>query len=177
MKKNKPKVDEFRKAELDEYLDEALFLLELIGVTNFSSSEKSKDTISRFELTQKAKTEIRSKSEALLFLSKSAGISIKTKYISYARRQDKGKYFWNNARASKTCNEWSLILNDQIKKCIYVLDIPGNAFKFTRQSETGKISLRKDKPFYRDLNINTENFIDKKSSIDFSKFIINKVLY
>ncbi|MBP3805926.1 MAG: DUF4357 domain-containing protein [Oribacterium sp.] len=32
-----PKVDKFRKPELEQYLEEALFLLELIGITDFSS--------------------------------------------------------------------------------------------------------------------------------------------
>jgi hypothetical protein len=40
---NPQKVDEFRQAELEQYLDEALFLLELIGVRVFKS-EKRKST-------------------------------------------------------------------------------------------------------------------------------------
>jgi len=36
-KGNMPKVDKFRKPELEQYLEEALFLMELIGITVFSS--------------------------------------------------------------------------------------------------------------------------------------------
>lgn len=39
-KGNNPKVDKFRKVTLDQYLEEALFLMELIGVTVFSDSKK-----------------------------------------------------------------------------------------------------------------------------------------
>lgn len=39
-KGNPQKVDEFRQAELEQYLGEALFLLELIGVRVFSKGEK-----------------------------------------------------------------------------------------------------------------------------------------
>ena len=46
-KGNRQKVDEFRQAELEQYLDEALFLLELIGVRVFKDNSHSKKTISR----------------------------------------------------------------------------------------------------------------------------------
>lgn len=39
-KGNAPKVDKFRKVDLDQYLDEAKFLMELIGVNVFSNSKK-----------------------------------------------------------------------------------------------------------------------------------------
>ena len=39
-KGNNPKVDKFRKVNLDQYLDEALFLMELIGISVFSSMKK-----------------------------------------------------------------------------------------------------------------------------------------
>ena len=45
-KGNNPKVDKFRKVTLDQYLEEALFLMELIGVTVFSDSKK-KGTLRR----------------------------------------------------------------------------------------------------------------------------------
>ncbi|MBQ8946537.1 MAG: GIY-YIG nuclease family protein [Lachnospiraceae bacterium] len=40
-KGNMPKVDKFRKPELEQYLEEALFLLELIGISVFSSKRSS----------------------------------------------------------------------------------------------------------------------------------------
>ena len=39
-KGNNPKVDKFRKVNLDQYLDEALFLMELIGISVFSNTKK-----------------------------------------------------------------------------------------------------------------------------------------
>ena len=44
-KGNNPKVDKFRKVNLDQYLDEALFLMELIGITVFTGAKKR--TVSR----------------------------------------------------------------------------------------------------------------------------------
>ena len=62
-KGNKQKVDKFRKAELDEFLDEALFILELIGVTVFSKNASSKQTtiISTIKPISSDEVEIRSK--------------------------------------------------------------------------------------------------------------------
>lgn len=39
-KGNNPKIDKFRKVNLDQYLDEALFLMELIGISVFSNNKK-----------------------------------------------------------------------------------------------------------------------------------------
>lgn len=177
-KGNKQKVDKFRKAELDEYLDEALFILELIGVTVFSKvkTKKQNTIIPSIKAIPAEELEIRCKSEVLSFL-KSNGIIIKTKYVSYAKLQDKTDCFWNNARAEETGKDWTLVLNNQMKKTIYVLEIPANSFEFSESPESGKICLRKDKQYYMDLNIDAKKFIDKKSSIDFSKFIVNKIRY
>lgn len=177
-KGNKQKVDKFRKAELDEYLDEALFILELIGVTVFSKvkTQKQSTIIPSIKAIPAEELEIRCKSEVISFL-KSNGIIIKTKYVSYAKLQDKTDCFWNNARAEETGKDWTLVLNNQMKKTIYVLEIPANSFEFSESPESGKICLRKDKQYYMDLNIDAETFIDKKSSIDFSKFIMNKIRY
>ena len=102
-KGNKQKVDKFRKAELDEFLDEALFILELIGVTVFSkgTAKKQSTIIPTIKTISTEEIEMRNKSEIISFL-KSKGFSIKTNYISYAKRQDKSDYFWNNARAEET---------------------------------------------------------------------------
>ena len=177
-KGNKQKVDKFRKAELDEFLDEALFILELIGVTVFSKNASSKQTtiISTIKPISSDEVEIRSKSEVRSFL-KSNGIKLNTKYVSYAKLQDKTNCFWNNARVEETSNPWTLVLNNQIKKIIYVLEIPSDSFEFSEYPENGKICLRKDKQYYMDLNINGNTFVDRKSSIDFSKFITNEIKY
>lgn len=177
-KGNKQKVDKFRKAELDEFLDEALFILELIGVTVFSkgTAKKQSTIIPTIKTISTEEIEMRNKSEIISFL-KSKGFSIKTNYISYAKRQDKSDYFWNNARAEETKNIWTLILNNQVEKVIYVLEIPAHSFEFSTTPESGKICLRKDKQYYMDLNINAKTLIDRKSCIDFSKFMTNKIKY
>ena len=57
-KGNSPKVDKFRKPELEQYLEEALFLMELIGITVFSGkrhgSSKKEDHKTKGKDTDKS---------------------------------------------------------------------------------------------------------------------------
>ena len=50
-KGNPQKVDEFRQAELEQYLDEAMFLLELIGVRVFKNAGKRKGKSNKTGIT------------------------------------------------------------------------------------------------------------------------------
>ena len=66
-KGNNPKIDKFRKVNLDQYLDEALFLMELIGISVFSNNKKRTTsrrkkqiiTISQSSDTQEAVTNVK----------------------------------------------------------------------------------------------------------------------
>lgn len=49
-KGNNPKVDKFRKVNLDQYLDEALFLMELIGITVFGADRKKRSAKSKKQI-------------------------------------------------------------------------------------------------------------------------------
>jgi len=82
-KGNNPKVDKFRKVNLDQYLDEALFLMELIGITVFgperkkSTGRRRKQTITISSTTKLPKKEGHSK-PALPDESLKVGIYVKT---------------------------------------------------------------------------------------------------
>ncbi len=153
-------LDSFRKEFLDEYLEGAYLALRLAGVDAFIKKERV----------------LLSKGEVLSFL-KEKGIDFKGKYVSYATRQEKKGEFWNNARAEKISSPWVLILNDQYKKLIRVLEIPGNAFETTANPEKGKILLRSDKPCYLDLHLQSHYLIDEKSGIPFYPFVARKFRY
>lgn len=186
-------VGKYRQAVLDEFLDNALFILEFIGIKVFSPKQ---DTTTNMEEMQthvethddsvnnepinsassKDQISINSKDEAKVFLKKH-GVSFDGKYVSYARRQSKNNTFWNNARAVAISKPWSLILNNQFKREIIVLDFPANAFETAGDVTIGKVRLRKDKPYYLDLNIDSETFIDFYSKLDFSKYIAFRISY
>lgn len=176
-KGNKPKVDPFKKAVLDEYIEEALFILELIGVDVFSNKKKA--SASGIEIVPPSPTpeqlDLRQKSEVINYV-KSKGFKLR-KYVTYAKRQTNKNVFWNNGQVSALRDNWSFILNDQFKKIVYVLDIPKNAFQSTNQSAQNYIFVRKDKTYYMDLNLDADTLRDKRSGADFSPYIAAKLSY
>ena len=99
---NKQKVSKFRQVELEQYLDEALFLLQLIGITVFCEVPKVHNGMSKSELipsvkkSSQAQIEIREKKEAVQFLLDN-GISV-GKNTNYSKRQDNRPVFWINPR-------------------------------------------------------------------------------
>ena len=173
---NKQKVDKFRKAELDEYLDEALFILELIGVNVFSKNNKKNNLVKTVPTNPESKIEMRSKSETLKFI-KDNNFDFGDAYVSYAKKQDKRDLYWNNASSKETKNDWYLVLNNQIDHEIIVLYLPKGSFETSLTPQTGKITIRKDRQNYLDINIDSNTLIEKRSKINFSRFIVKKINY
>lgn len=176
-KGNTPKVDKFRKPELEQYLEEALFLMELIGVTVFSI--KSKKSINGAD-KQNERTSvtngrglIQKKRQAIDFL-KQNGIKI-GKMVNYACRQETREEFWVNPKEESVLENWELILNNQYCRELIYIVVPANTFSICRGENKG-LFLRNDKP-YIDLNINEKTFIDKRSQCDFSKYIVKRIQY
>ncbi len=173
---NRRKVDKFRKAELDEYLDEALFILELIGVGVFSKSNKKKELVKTVPINTKSNIEIRSKSEILSFV-KDNGFNFNNCYISYAKRQEKRELYWNNASTNETKNSWFLVLNNQFDHEIIILYFPKGSFETSLEPQKGKITIRKDRPIYLDIYVDSNSLVEKRSKIDFSKFVVKRINY
>ena len=112
-KGNKQKVSKFREVELEQYLDEAFFLLELIGVNVFCEGIKKQKTefISSVQNLTEDQLSIREKKEAIDFL-KQNGFSL-GKNINYSKRQDNKMVFWINPKTYALEKDWDLILNNQ----------------------------------------------------------------
>lgn len=181
-KGNNPKVDKFRGVELEQYLDEALFLLELIGVTVFKKSKpkqkNNKDTSTLIETIKpepKNKIEIRAKKEAKNYLAEN-GVIV-NKEFNYAKRQDNKNSFWINARTYLVEQDWDIVLNNQFANEIIYISVPKNTFFISKTKGDKGLKVRKDKTFYIDLNINGETYIDSTSHNDFSPYIKKKIKY
>lgn len=169
----RPKVNKFRAPELEQYLNEALFLLELIGVNVFTSNKKE-DTklIETIEKTSPNAIEKRSKAEAINYL-KSNGFNV-SKCITYASLNEKKNLFWANPKIEFVNNDWSIILNNQIEGTITLLEIPKNTFSINGNKP---LKIRKDKPYYIDLYLDAKTLIESNSKNDFSKYSIFKKKY
>jgi len=177
---NKQKVSKFRKVELDQYLEEALFLLELIGINVFCESEKAISTQKKTSLIPAVKDssseqiEIREKKEALAFLAEN-GVSV-GKNVNYAKRQESRNEFWLNPKIYALEKDWDIVLNNQYRNEIIVFRVSANTFKMESKDSQGLIA-RPDKPDRIDMNIIEDTMIDRRSKYDFTPFIIKRIKY
>ena len=172
-KGNNPKVSKFQKVVLDQYLEEALFLMQLIGITVFSD-KKTGTLIHTIDTKTKLALGKRAKSDAVAYLQEK-GIMIGKKN-TYAVKQHGKDEFWANPQKEFLSQEWWLILNNNEIMELIVLKVPAKALSLKTDVAPGLL-VRGDRQDVLDLNINTTTFIDRKSGIDFTSFIEKKIKY
>ena len=176
-KGNKPKVDKFRKVQLDQYLEEALFLMELIGIGVFVDEKINKKVetplIKALPQTSELDREIRAKSAARQFLLEK-GIDL-PKEFTYANRTQRTPEFYINPQTYLSEREWFIVFNNQFEHEIMLFKVPQNELR--SESNGGNLILRKDKPYYYEIYVNSETLIDRKSKINFSKYLVNRFKY
>ena len=180
-KGNPPKVDKFRKVFLGQYLEEALFLMQLIGITVFSatrvhtpSAKATGALLNTVDIHTKLAIGKRAKAEAVQFLQ-SQGISTDKK-VSYAVKQDNKEEFWMNPQIEKLNTHWELILNNNVEHELIVLSVPPFTFTLKKSSGSGLV-VRSDKPDRIDLNLHVTTLKDRRSGLDFSPFVTHRVKY
>lgn len=179
-KGNNPKVDKFRKVYLTQYLKEALFLMQLIGINVFNEINGLNRQKSHRQLNTAidVKTRLaigkRAKNEAIILLNDN-GIHIDNK-ASYAVKQESKDEFWINPNVKLLEGDWFIILNNNAEQELIVLSVPAKTFSKQNDYRPGLI-VRVDKPEVIDLNINAKTFIDRKSGIDFSPYIVRQIKY
>ncbi len=175
-KGNDPKVDRFREVYLRQYLDEALFLMQLIGITVFTESKVEARTLLIDSIDIKTKLAIgkRAKNEAISYLS-DHGVAV-DKTATYSVLSDDGSYFWANPQKSLLEKEWDLILNNTIKKELIVMRISAYTLKLA-SDVNGGLFVRADKTDLIDLKLDSGSFEDRRSGVNFESFIVNRVSY
>lgn len=175
-KGNPPKVSKFNKVSLNQYLDEALFLLELIGVTVFSDNTKNvKTLIPTVKNTDEESIEIRAKGEAKAFLEEN-GVKV-SKQWTYASKQRNNDYFWANPNVSYIDVDWTIVLNNQFVSELVILEIPAKTLRIASQKSKPGLRVRNDNKQRIDLNIDAATLKDKASKIDFSPFVTSRIKY
>lgn len=169
-KGNPIKVDKYRQVFLEQYLQEALFLMRLIGITVFSNNSKP----SLFDIKTKLSIGKRSKAEAISYLN-NKGVPVDNK-ATYAVRNDKGE-FWANPQKKLLSTNWWIILNDNKKMELVVLNLPTGTLKADESNNGDGLYVRTDKPNLLDINIFADTLVDRKSGIPFSSYLIKRVSY
>lgn len=158
-KGNKKKIDKFRKSEMDQYIDEALFMLKMIDIKVFV---EKKDTV-----------RINGKSTAKKFL---ADCGVVLNDFTWANLSNVGDYYWINPKVGYLKQHWDIVLNDWNKEELIHIQIPGNTFKIIEQG-TGGLYIRTDKPQYLNIHIDYATLVENKSRLDFKPFVVNKYSY
>lgn len=172
-KGNKPKVSKFQKVVLDQYLEEAMFLMQLIGISVFND-KKNGALINTIDIKTKLSIGKRAKSEAITYLQ-DKGITV-GKNLTYAVKQQGKEEFWANPKKELLEQEWWLILNNNEEMELIVLKVPKHSVSLDTKGGTGLL-LRADKPDLIDLNLNTKTFKDRKSNLDFTQYIVETIKY
>ncbi len=174
---SKVKVSRFDKVQLDQYIEEAMFLLELIGVKVFSPKQNKSIPVIESMKTESSKTyTIEKKNQAIRYLVEK-GIKINHRDCTYATLQKTKKEFWANPNRELLNKNWSIILNNtQTRELIYLL-VPAETYSFVDGRKKGCFALRKDRKTTLDVNILQDSYIDIYSNIDMSVFIKGKYTY
>ena len=173
-KGNNPKVSKFQKVVLDQYLEEALFLMQLIGITVFSD-KKSGSLINTIDTKTKLALGKRAKADAVGYLQEK-GIIVGDK-LTYAVKQQGKDEFWANPRKELLDEEWWIILNNNEIMELIVMKIPAKTMMLNSESVKSGLFVRADKINLIDLNINTVTYKDRKSGIDFTPYIVKRIKY
>ena len=178
-KGNPPKVDKFRKVVLEQYLEEALFLMQLIGINVFSDTvQKNQKTVKPhidvMSVSDKLSLGISSKSEEVAFLKEQRVILQST--VTYATLKPDKDFFWLNPKTSYVTKDWNIVLNDTEKSELIVLYIPADTFIVSSENKKGLVT-RSDKPSLIEMRISKNTLYEKKSDTDFSKYVQTRIKY
>ena len=164
---------------MEQYLEEALFLMQLIGINVFSDTvQKNQKTIKPhidvMSVSDKLSLGISSKSEAVAFLKEQRVILQST--ITYATLKPDKDFFWLNPKTSYVTKDWNIVLNDTEKSELIVLYIPADTFIVSSDNKKGLVT-RSDKPSLIEMRISKNTLYEKKSDADFSKYVQTRIKY
>lgn len=172
---NNYKINPFDEAELNDYIEGALLLIELIGITVFVAKTKSKKVIEKI-LAKPILLEnsVIDKKSAIEVFSK-RGTLKNPEFITYSTVQKEKKYYWANSNPNCLEKNWFIILNNTLDNKLFLLNIPKHTLMINNRSKN-ELKIRKDKNVL-DLHINFDNFIEKNSGISFNSFIVDELNY
>lgn len=180
---NPVKVTRFKEAFLEPYLNEALFLMELIGITVFSKYGKGSGAIqapgraARVDVTNvhnRLAFGTRAKGDAIEYL-KEHSVEV-SRHNNYANLSRDGSEFFLNPRRNSLAVDWTLILNDTSRYELIVLVVPAGSLRMADGTSDGLMS-RRDNPSQIDLHLSVDRLKDHHSGVDFSQFLIARVAY
>lgn len=166
---NKFNIGRSEQIVLDNYLEDALFLLEFIGVSVFADNKKRSNQ--RIQLVSQNVTRLIQRKYAVEFIKEQLGLETTP---TYAKRSDQKDAYAIDCQESLAYTDWTIVLNDHINYVFTVIEMPADTLSnadlllFNRRKDDAKrISLRIDGVTYK----------DGKSGFDFSPYIVQTIPY
>lgn len=159
---------------MDQFIEEALFLLQLIGITIFCDSAIVPNSLLSIDSKTKLKIGKNAKGEAIKYLN-TKGIDVNNS-ATYAYKNDQGDYFWANPQVKLLQTDWTILLNDTISNKLILMRVPAETLRVKDQDSDG-LKVRTDKPNMIDLRITRETYEEINTGIDFSVYVEQIVKY
>lgn len=121
-------------------------------------------------LVETLRNEIATKNEKkkrAVKLFREKGFAITQYNMNFASRNKGNNQYWINSNKNVILSDWHIILNDDIKKKIYLLYIPKNTIS--------SLKNKNDKQY--NISLLYGDLIDIHTGIDFSRFLIDEIEY
>jgi hypothetical protein len=180
---NPVKVDRFKEAFLVPYLDEALFLMELVGITVFC--EASADAREQGTRPSSTRIDVADVRNRLAFGKRVKRLAVQyaidhgaqvTDDNNYAVLKENGEEYFLNPQRSRLSADWTLVLNDTDRRELVILRIPPGSLRMEGDGVRG-LAYRRGSRSQIDLHISADGLKDRVSGVDFSKFLVARVAY
>lgn len=175
-KGNPLKVGRFREVFLGQYLEEALFVMRLVGISALSGGTSRRAVSVRAGSIRPVRGERLTKSAALEYLG-GQGIDVgASNDCTFATLASSGDHFWANPRTRLLGRDWRIVLNDYRRFELTALFVPAGTLD-VRGEGRGGLVCRHDKPDLVNLRIASDTLRDAASGTDFSRFVVARVAY
>ena len=174
--------DAQRKAYLSHFLDEALFLLGIVGIDLTQKPATEEMSVKPSHGAATSASTIRplpgsqlNKGEALAYL-REQGMDLNSRTTSFATLLKGSSHFWVNPRTTLLDIDWNLVLNDNLHYELIILHVPAGTMT-TRDMNSNGLRLRTDKPDLIDLQIDLGSLKDRRSGKSFAPYVVTRIAY
>lgn len=167
---NKFNVQRGDQIALDNYIEDAMLLLDFIGVRVFGSFDED-DSKQRIQLVSQNVLQLVQRSNAIKFLQENGHIG---KEYSYAKREDNKNLYGIDPQTAKLDADWMIVLNDVIGYRFIIISVPKGAVS---DEDKKKFRHRKDDYNKLTMKIEGETYVEKRSGFDFSKYVKEIIPY
>lgn len=172
---NSYKISPFEEAKLNDYIEGALLLIELIGINVFTKKvDKGKPVPPGTPKPVPPVSNKMTKGKAQAIFE-SRGTLKKYDIITFASLQKLRNHYWANPSPEVLKKNWYIILNNTEENKLYLLNVPKNTFYLENDLQNGFV-VRKDRNKL-DILLLADNLVEKQSNVSLKEYVIDTIEY